>query len=233
MAEGQQADEKRPGGRRAWRARLYLWATRRLYHELAWAYDAAAWLVSLGRWSIWRRQVLAHVRGPRVLELGPGTGHLLAEMAGRGWQVVGLEPSLQMQRVMGRTLARRGARVARLRGRAEALPFADGAFDTIVSTFPAQYILSADTFREAARVLCPGGRLVIGGLYVEVDRGLARVAARLLYGGASVPGALDRLGALAEPHGLWMSVVAQGVAGARVPVLVIERPGAAQGRSEP
>lgn len=183
MAEGQRADEKRPGGRRAWRARLYLWATRRLYHELAWAYDAAAWLVSLGRWSIWRRQVLAHVRGPRVLELGPGTGHLLAEMAGRGWQVVGLEPSLQMQRVMGRTLARRGARVARLRGRAEALPFADGAFDTIVSTFPAQYILSADTFREAARVLCPGGRLVIGGLYVEVDRGLARVAARLLYGG--------------------------------------------------
>jgi len=41
----------------AWRemvnrvGRLYVWATERLYQELAWAYDGVSWLVSLGHWA--------------------------------------------------------------------------------------------------------------------------------------------------------------------------------------
>ncbi|MCS6844103.1 MAG: hypothetical protein NZ528_07260, partial [Caldilineales bacterium] len=55
-------------------ARLYLWATQRLYNEFAWAYDAVAWLVSGGRWDRWRRLALDYVVGQPILEVGFGTG---------------------------------------------------------------------------------------------------------------------------------------------------------------
>ncbi|HOG46271.1 MAG TPA: class I SAM-dependent methyltransferase, partial [Anaerolineae bacterium] len=158
-----------PEHRLAWPARGYRWATERLYHEFAWAYDAVSWLVSLGRWSGWRRQALAYVGGPRVLELGFGTGELLIEMAGRGWQAVGLERSPAMQRVTARKLRRQGLRVPRLCGAAQALPLAAASLDAIVATFPADYILAPGTWHEAARALRPGGRLVIAGLFVELD----------------------------------------------------------------
>ncbi|MBC7225137.1 MAG: class I SAM-dependent methyltransferase, partial [Anaerolineae bacterium] len=124
-----------------WRLRLYLWATRLLYGPLAWAYDAVSWAVSLGRWASWRRRALDLVAGHRVLELGFGTGDLLAEMARRGFQGVGVEPSAAMQRTASRKLSRRGLGVPRVRAVAQALPFRDGAFDAVVATFPSEYIL--------------------------------------------------------------------------------------------
>lgn len=202
-----------------WPARLYLWAADRLYHEFAWAYDAVSWLVSLGRWSHWRRQALAHVRGQRVLEIGFGTGDLLAEMAGHGWQAVGLEPSPAMQRVAAHKLRRRGLRVARLRGVAQALPFAAGAFDALVATFPAPYILAHETWQEAARVLRPGGRLVIAGLLVEGDVPLPwprpRREAQRVEG---------RLRELAAQAGLSVAVHREEGARWRSPVFVMEKP---------
>ena len=38
-------------------ARLYLWACHRLYNEFAWTYDSVSWLVSLGHWWGWRKEV--------------------------------------------------------------------------------------------------------------------------------------------------------------------------------
>lgn len=151
-----------------WAARAYGWACERLYHEFAWGYEWVAALVSLGRWSEWRRLALAEVRGRRVLELGFGTGALLVE-GSDGRQMIGVEPSWEMQRVAGRRLAARGVSAPRVVGRGEALPVADGAVDSVIATFPAAYILSPDTLRECARVLAWGGRLVIGGLWVSVD----------------------------------------------------------------
>ncbi|MBP8291388.1 MAG: class I SAM-dependent methyltransferase [Caldilineaceae bacterium] len=153
----------------AWLVRLYLWACDRLYHELANAYDRVSWLVSLGGWDAWRRLALADAQG-RVLELGYGTGVLLATMAAAGIDVVGLELSPAMQRVAAQRLARSGVHPAQVRARAEQMPLAAGSFDTVIATFPAPYILAPATLAECRRVLRPGGQLVIVGLWVQAPR---------------------------------------------------------------
>jgi ubiquinone/menaquinone biosynthesis C-methylase UbiE len=213
-----------------WLGRLYIWATYRLYYEFAWAYDLASWIVSLGRWSGWRRSVLDYAAGPRILEIGFGTGELLLEMGSRGLNPVGLDLSPAMHRIAARKLSRRGLGLPRVRGISQALPFPDEVFDAIVSTFPAGYILEPATLYEAARVLSPpdaatgkgGGRLVVVGLTVAVDLPAWRSAMRFLFGGEG-EGALDRFTALAQAAGLQVKVLEQADGRFRVPVIVAER----------
>jgi len=47
------------------------------------------------------------------------------------------------------------------RADAEALPFASASFDSVVATFPTEYIAHPDTLQEIRRVLIPGGHLVV------------------------------------------------------------------------
>jgi len=139
---------------------------RLLYNELAWLYDAVSWLVSMGLWRRWQRSALAFLPSPgaRVLELGCGPGHLLVEMAARGYRIAGLDLSPGMARLAGRRLRRAGrpaSGVLLCRGRAGALPFAPGSFDAVVATFPTAYIVDPACLGSLARVLRAGGRLVI------------------------------------------------------------------------
>ena len=137
------------------------WAYHLLYNHLAWAYDIVAWVVSLGQWQAWGRVALRYVQGTQVLDLAHGPGHLLAELTAAGYQATGLDLSPAMGRQAMRTLSAHG-HVPRLgRGRAQALPFASGSFDTVTATFPAEFILQARTLCEIRRVLRPGGVLVI------------------------------------------------------------------------
>lgn len=208
---------------RSWTARLYIWATYRLYHEFAWAYDAASWLVSLGRWAGWRRAALDYVPGPRVLEIGFGTGELLVEMGRRGLVACGLDYSREMQRIAARKLYRRGLEVPRVRGMTQAMPFADGRFDAIISTFPAGYIFDPATLRESARLLRrPGGRLVVVGLVVQTDNRILRRAAHLVFG---VPGKdiVDHFVQVAAEAGLHVTVDTLEGRFLRLPVILAER----------
>lgn len=203
---------------------VYGWATLRLYDELAWAYDPVSSFVSAGRWGDWRAIALDYVAGPRVLELGFGTGELLIAMRARGLTVVGLDFSCAMHRVAARKLARHDVQASRVRGQAEELPFSSGAFDTVVSTFPAGYILETSTLREIARVLTPSGRLVIGGLIVQLPRSPR-------YPLSIIPnGSWDRLWAYvqatAAEAGLACALVWREDDLARVPVIVGTRCGA-------
>jgi len=166
--------------------RLYAWACQRLYHELAPAYEAVAWLVSAGRWAGWRRAVIPQLRGRRVLELGCGTGRLLRALLEAGFAAWGIDPSPAMARQAAGAL--RGLPAAKgriLRACAEALPFSAGAFDSVLLTFPSGYILAPATAEEIHRAVRAGGCLaIVDGWVLPVPAG--RAAGSLPYEAAIV-----------------------------------------------
>jgi len=155
-----------------WLGRLYFWTARKLYQEFAWTYDLVSWLVSFGRWAGWRRAVLPYLQGERILEIGFGTGELLLELTAKGYNVFGLDRSSKMHRITGRKLDRESVQLPRVLGEAQALPFASHSFDTVISTFPAEFIMAYTTLAEVSRLLSlpkasmmqDGGRLVMVGV---------------------------------------------------------------------
>jgi ubiquinone/menaquinone biosynthesis C-methylase UbiE len=164
--------------------KAYLQATEWLYGSLAWAYDAVAWLVSFGYWPRWRRDALAYLIPGEILETGFGTGSLLIEMAQRGLNVVGIEPSWNMQRVTGKKLARKNVSVNRVCGMTQALPFASDAFSNVLSTFPTSYIAALKTLAEVRRILHPTGRWVILGFGLRFKSRIKQFLAGWLLGDA-------------------------------------------------
>jgi SAM-dependent methyltransferase len=100
----------------------------------------------------------ADLRGRRVLDVGCGTGRLLAELAGLGSRVWGIDPSAEMLAV-ARSKAPPGSGVRA--GRAEELPFKDRWFDRVVMELVVHLVDRPRAFAEARRVLGPAGRLAI------------------------------------------------------------------------
>ncbi|MGE5252199.1 MAG: class I SAM-dependent methyltransferase, partial [Bacteroidota bacterium] len=126
--------------------RFMRWFFHGLYHPLAFSYDWVAAAVSLGHWNDWGRMVLPYLHGGRVLELGHGPGWLQGPLRELGFQASGLDESAQMSRLAARRLRHGGqAQLNLVRGRTQALPFAAGSFDSLVSTFPSEYIFEEAT----------------------------------------------------------------------------------------
>jgi ubiquinone/menaquinone biosynthesis C-methylase UbiE len=134
---------------------------RLLYHPFAWTYDLVASIVSVGRWKDWIQESAGYIVGKTVLELGFGPGHLIENLATSGLIVFGVDESFQMAKQASRRMRKHKLPMHITRGLAQALPFVEEAFDSVVATFPTLYIIDPDTLIEIKRVLKPGGRLVV------------------------------------------------------------------------
>ena len=152
-------------------------------------YDLRAWLITRGREGKFRRTLvdLAGVkRGDKVLDVGCGTGSLAIEAGktvGSTGSVVGIDPSPEM---IGRakSKARRLANVSFQIAPAQNLPFADASFDVVMSSLVLHQLPPESLHvvkSEIARVLKPGGRLLIvdiGGEQSSTHTPHARAASR-------------------------------------------------------
>ena len=137
--------------------------------------------------------VVPFIEGPRVLEIGHGPGHLQRVLLSRNLFAVGIDESVQMGRLAKQNLKRFSnagtnnapypayAQHNLTRGVAQKLPFSNGSFDTVVATFPAEYIFDPVTLAEAERVLKQGGRFVILPGAVITGRGTRDRALALLF----------------------------------------------------
>ncbi len=103
--------------------------------------------------------------GMRLLDAGCGDGALVCAAAARGAEAVGVDSDPAMLEAARSRAASLGVPATFLEGRVERLPFADDTFDVVASTTVLCFVTdAASAVREMARVLRPGGRLVLGEL---------------------------------------------------------------------
>jgi demethylmenaquinone methyltransferase / 2-methoxy-6-polyprenyl-1,4-benzoquinol methylase len=158
---------------------------RGMFSAIAKSYDLNNRVHSLGRDQAWRRFAVkaAGVKpGERVLDVACGTGDLTEAFARRSpaSEVVGLDFTPGMLEIAREKTAKRqhvtgsgagnstgGARVSYVEGDAMNLQIPDASFDVVSIAFGIRNVSDpAKALREFARVLKPGGRLVV----LEFDR---------------------------------------------------------------
>jgi ubiquinone biosynthesis O-methyltransferase len=109
--------------------------------------------------------LLGPVRGLNVLDVGCGDGVLASALARRGARVTGLDTDAQMLAAADRRAQRESIELHLVRGRAEALPFQAETFDRVVAVTVLCFVRETDrALGEIARILKPGGSVVIGEL---------------------------------------------------------------------
>lgn len=122
--------------------------------QIPWLYDGFMNLADAAGLGRWRRWLAEGSRG-RVLEVGAGTGRNLPLHVNAS-RVVAVEPD----RDAVRSARTRAPNVLFVRAKAEALPFRDGAFDTVVSGLVFCSVSDPERgLAEVRRVLRPDGEL--------------------------------------------------------------------------
>jgi SAM-dependent methyltransferase len=147
-----------------------------------WTASAPVWLLAIGEEGDPARvqlldpvmlELAADVRGLRVLDLGCGEGRFSRMLAARGASPVGLD---LVRTMLAAARERSGGAQHLVRATGDVLPFRDDAFDLVVSYLTLVDITDFRTaIRESARVLRPGGRLLVANLsFVTASEGWAR-----------------------------------------------------------
>jgi SAM-dependent methyltransferase len=125
--------------------------------------------------------------GPRVLDLGAGTGKLTAALVELGAEVIAVEPDPAMLTQLCRALPT----VRALPGSAEAIPLPDASVDAVMSGNAMHWFDMDVAGPEIARVLVPGG--ILAGLWNVVDNRVDWVAGLERVSGNAAIGPRDTL----------------------------------------
>jgi len=137
---------------------------RAMFDRIAGRYQLMNTLMTFGRDRIWRRAVLLAAALPadgRLLDLASGTGDIALDSLrlDAGARVTAVDFSLEMM-LIGRQRPG-GDRIAWCAADALSLPFADASFDAVTSGYLLRNVADhVGAFREQARVVKPGGRVV-------------------------------------------------------------------------
>jgi ubiquinone/menaquinone biosynthesis C-methylase UbiE len=172
-------------------------ATNGLILRGGWRYDLHGWFFDLvlfrgkGRDLRLRAITLAQLQpGDQVLDVGCGTGTLALEVqrrVGRAGRVVGIDPGTEQIARAREKAARHHLSIAFQVGVIEQLAFPDQTFDVVLSTLMMHHLpksLKVQGLAEIARVLKPGGRLIIADFTRKQER--TGLAARFHAGGSSL-----------------------------------------------
>lgn len=110
-------------------------------------------------------QMMGEVTGKDVLDVGCGDGAFALELHRRGARIAAVDASSDMIAAARQSALGAGAEINFDVASAQNLPFEDQRFDTVVAFTVLCFVAdAAPVFQEIARVLKPGGNLVIGEL---------------------------------------------------------------------
>jgi SAM-dependent methyltransferase len=100
--------------------------------------------------------------GTEVLDVAAGTGNAAIEAARLGARVTALDLTPELLEIGRRRAAATGVEIDWVEGDAEDLPFEDGRFDAVISTFGIQFAPRHEVAaQEAVRVARPGGAIAL------------------------------------------------------------------------
>jgi ubiquinone/menaquinone biosynthesis C-methylase UbiE len=169
----------------------------RFYTRAGRVYDG--FVRRLPLWRRWLDSALPFLQGPRVLEVGFGTGYLLMRYAGQ-FEAYGVDYNATMVRLARANLRRTGHTAQLQRGSVEALPFPAHYFDTVLATMAFTGFPDGErAMGEMTRVLQENGRLVLVDVSLPPDGNLMGTAvARAFEAGGDIlrdmPLLIGRLG---------------------------------------
>jgi len=134
--------------------------TRNRYQRISGIYDLMETAAEV-QFRPWREQLWALAEGPRILDLGVGTGKNMPYYP-KGAQVTGVDLTPGMLAQAQKRAERLGVDVDLQLGDAQALEFEDNIFDTAAATFVFCSVPDPIIgFQEIGRVVKPDGKILL------------------------------------------------------------------------